>query len=59
MTDLEFMELALLRARDKKQFLITETPETERKLEDIIIYNVLDSIAKELSKINIDIKIGN
>jgi hypothetical protein len=56
MTDLEYVELAVMRARDKLQYKITNTPEGDRKFSDDMVYFVLSRIANELKIINKDIE---
>ena len=56
MRDLEFMELILLRARDQKQWQLTNTPESERKLEDVVTYKVLSDITRQLTRFNVERK---
>jgi len=56
MTDLEYLELAIMRARDKIQYQITNTPEGDRKFSDDMVYHVLSRIANEMKTINLDIE---
>lgn len=52
MTTLEQLELIILRARDKVQWQITQTPEPDIKTEDIVTYKVLQEIAAQLTRYN-------
>jgi len=56
MTDLEILELVLLRSRDNQKYTILNTPVVDRKFDDIIVYKITEKIAEELTNFNIERK---